>query len=132
CRAGYKAYGSDIADRGWDATLQDFLKHHGLHNNIITNPPFDALRPFTEHALAQAARKVAVIWPTARLNAARWLEGTPLRRIWLLTPRPSMPPGHVISSGGKTEGGKTDYAWLVFEHGYQGAPEVRWLRRNKE
>jgi hypothetical protein len=31
---------------------------------------------------------VAIIFPTARLNAARWLQDTPLRRIWLLTPRP--------------------------------------------
>jgi hypothetical protein len=76
--------------------------------------------------------KVAAIFPTARLNAARWLEGHPLRHIWLLTPRPSMPPGHVITAGGKVGGGKTDYCWLVFDHKYAiGEPMVKWLHRDK-
>jgi len=69
--------------------------------------------------------------PTARLNAARWLENTPLQRIWLLTPRPSMPPGQHILDGGKVGGGKSDYCWLVWEHGYSGLPEIRWLHREK-
>ena len=129
-QAGYQALGSDIADRGWDSTRQNFFCHQGMHANIVTNPPFDILPAFTQHALKRAVRKVAVIMPTARLNAAHWLTDAPLRRIWLLTPRPSMPPGHVITAGGKVGGGKSDYCWLVFEHGYDGNPETRWLHRD--
>jgi len=44
--------------------------------------------------------------PVACLNAAHWLQGTPLRRISLLTPRPSMPPGHIIAAGSKPGGGQ--------------------------
>jgi hypothetical protein len=73
--------------------------------------------------------KVALIWLARRLNAARWLQGTPLARVYLLTPRPSMPPGHVILAGEKLGGGKHDFCWLVFEHGHVGPPELRWLRR---
>jgi hypothetical protein len=43
--------------------------------------------------------KIAMIWLARRLNAARWLQDTPLARVYLLTPRPSMPPGHVILAG---------------------------------
>lgn len=56
--------------------------------------------------------------------------GTPLRRVWMMTPRPSMPPGHVITAGGKITGGKMDYCWLVWEAGYEGEAEIKWLRRD--
>jgi hypothetical protein len=130
-KAGIRSYGSDITDRGWDSTNQDFLKHRHRHDNIVTNPPFDIIADIAAHAVACARKKAAVIMPTARLNAAHWLQALPLRRIWLLTPRPSMPPGHVIKSGGKVGGGKSDYCWLVFEKGYVWHPEMKWLRRDK-
>jgi hypothetical protein len=41
-----------------------------------------------------------------------------------------MPPGHVIARGEKPGGGKMDYCWLVWEIGYEGPPEMRWLRRD--
>jgi hypothetical protein len=125
-----KAYGSDIADRGWDSTPQDFFQHTSTHDNIVANPPFDVIRAFALSAIGLTRNKTALIMPTARLNAARWLEQTPLRRIWLLTPRPSMPPGSHIMAGGKIGGGKSDYCWLVWQRGYGGTPEVKWLRRD--
>jgi len=128
--AGYTAYGSDLVDRGWDSTPQDFTKHLSPHDNIVTNPPFDQMAQMVFCAVARARYKAALVMPTARLNAARWLVETPLRRVWLLTPRPSMPPGHVIESGGKVGGGKSDFCWLVFEHGYEGVPEMKWLHRD--
>lgn len=128
--AGHTAYGSDITDRGWDSTPQDFIGHMSPHDNLVFNPPFDIAPAFIIHAVTLARRKVAAIFPTARLNAASWMRVSPLRRVWLLTPRPSMPPGHVITSGGKVGGGKTDYCWAVFEKGYQGAPEMKWLHRD--
>jgi hypothetical protein len=129
-KAGHQAFGSDKVYRGWDTTTQDFFWHNSKHANIVSNPPFDVFQKFTEHALHLAVNKVALIMPTARLNAARWLAALPLRRIWLLTPRPSMPPGHVIASGGKVGGGKSDYCWLVFEQDCVGHPETRWLHRD--
>ena len=129
-KARLDAYASDIADRGQSSELRDFLEYNGKYPNIVSNPPFNIFEDFAQHALTVALRKVALIMPTARLNAARWLESTPLRRVWLLTPRPSMPPGHVITSGGKVGGGKSDYCWLVFEHGYRGEPELRWMHRD--
>jgi hypothetical protein len=109
----------------------DFFTCTDPADNIVTNPPFAIAGRFALHALGLATRKVAIVLPVARLNAAHWLDGTPLRRVWLMTPRPSMPPGHVLVSGEKPGGGKADFAWLVWERGYAGSPELRWLRRDR-
>ena len=44
-----------------------------------------------------------------RLNAAHWLERLPIERVWLLTPRPIMPPGSWIAAGNKPGGGTQDF-----------------------
>lgn len=130
---GLKGYGSDLVDRGWDSTRtpHDFLTGHDeQHDNIVCNPPFNIAADFALHALKLARRKVAMIFPTARLNAAHWLRETPLARVWLMTPRPSMPPGHTITAGEKPGGGKMDFCWLVWTKAHAGPAELRWLRRD--
>lgn len=128
---GLKATGADLVDRGYlGGQVEDFLASTRRHDNIVCNPPFNTARSFTEHALELVRFKVAVIFPTARLNAARWLRPLPLRRVWMLTPRPSMPPGHVIAAGGRPGGGKTDFCWLVLQKGHAGPSEMDWLQRD--
>ena len=126
---GLPATGADIVDRSFGFMVQDFALATEPVDNIVTNPPFALARQFVDHALELAKRKIAILFPIARLNAARWLEDTSFRQLWLLTPRPSMPPGEVILRGEKPGGGKTDFAWLVFEQGYTGEPAIGWLRR---
>jgi hypothetical protein len=133
--AGYSAYASDIVDRGYGGLCEtaNFLKCNDdqASPNIVCNPPFNIVKEFALHALSLGnTKKVAMVFPTARLNAAHWLHGTPLARVWLMTPRPSMPPGHTITSGEKPGGGKVDFCWLVWAKGYSGDPELRWLRRD--
>jgi hypothetical protein len=132
--AGLKTLATDLVYRGcpeMGATM-NFLAclDHQTAPNIVGNPPFNIAPQFATHALELGnTQKVAMIFPTARLNAAHWLRGTPLVRVWLMTPRPSMPPGHTITAGEKPGGGKMDFCWLVWERGYTGNPELRWLRR---
>jgi hypothetical protein len=120
-RAGYTTCATDIVDRGYPPFYGciDFLLCNRSHaNNIIFNPPFAKCDQFIRQALALTNEngKVAAIWLVRRLNAARWLADTPLARVYLLTPRPSMPPGHVIAAGEKPGGGTQDFCWLVFSH----------------
>ncbi|TYL93437.1 hypothetical protein FXB40_21645 [Bradyrhizobium rifense] len=130
--AGYVVIAADIADRGYPGChLEDFLDRKSMPPTVVGNPPFGAVEAFARHALNLGAIRVALIFPVARLNAARWLKALPLRRVWLLTPRPSMPPGHVIVRGEKPGGGKVDFAWLVFERGYVGSAELAWLHRDR-
>lgn len=128
-------YSSDVVDRGYAGLNEiiDFLKCDDAQAspNIVCNPPFNIASQFALHALALGmTEKVAMVFPTARLNAAHWLRGTPLVRVWLMTPRPSMPPGHTILAGQKPGGGKMDYCWLVWERGFSGSPGMKWLRRD--
>jgi hypothetical protein len=83
-------------------------------------------------ALQLARRKVAMILPCDWLCAdkrSRWIEGTPLRRIYFITPRPSMPPGHGAANPARDRG-LANYILPVWLKGYDGRPEVRWLRRD--
>lgn len=133
--ADLSARGTDIVDRGYETleAIEDFLSIDiPLSSNIVCNPPFNIAQRFVEKALSfDGFEKGAFIFPVARLNAAHWLDNLPLKTVWLLTPRPSMPPGYVIARGDKPGGGKMDYCWLVFERRHVGPPTLRKLHRDK-
>ena len=134
--AGVVAGGSDIVARGWDSTLtpHDFLETSYQADNIVSNPPFGVAEKFVAKALTVARCKVSMLLPANWVQGdkrSRWLEQTPLRRVWFIAPRPSMPPGPVIEAGHKPGNGTTDYAWFVWEHGYTGKSEIGWLRREE-
>lgn len=126
---GHLAHGSDIVDRAGRFGVKDFLTEPGPSWDIVCNPPFDLSRRFAEQALKLTKGKVAMIWLWRRLPAARWLAETPLARVWLLTPRPSMPSGKFIAKGGKVGGGTQDFCWLVWDRSHSGPPEMLWLKR---
>src|SRR5262245_59626105 len=72
--AGLSNFASDIAEHGQGLT-QDFLTAPAPTDvfSVVTNPPFKLARAFVERALKLGAKKTAIIFPTARLNAAHWL-----------------------------------------------------------
>jgi hypothetical protein len=142
-RAGFRAKAMDLMRRTDEIIVQeqDWLSYDDRSfDNIVSNPPFKLCddrkaksHPFVEKCLAKADRKVALLLPANWVQGdmrSRWLQASPLRRVWFISPRPSMPPGHVIAAGMKPGNGTTDYAWFVWQHDYDGPPEVRWLRRN--
>lgn len=146
-RVGHYALGSDLEDRAngayWhsiDFISNDFPREvcasedaGGLIANIVSNPPFGIADAFAAHSLSLARKKVALLLPTKWMNGAKrgaWLETTPLRRVWLLGPRPSMPPGPAIEAGIAPGNGTTDFAWFVWEQGYRERPVLSWLRRD--
>ena len=133
--AGLIAHGSDVVVR----TEQhlgpiDFLKcTKPWGPNIVSNPPFKHAEAFVKHALGLAERKVAMLLPANWVQGdkrSRWLEQTPLARVYFITPRPSMPPGAVVAAGGKPGNGTTDYCWMVWQRGRVGPADIRWLRRD--
>ena len=136
-RAGYSTFGCDIKDRGASArhafAIGDFMKSAGTLDNIVCNPPYKYDDEFVRSAVERARHKTAVLLRAQWANAgarSRWLESLPLRRVLLLSPRPSMPPGAVIVHERKDpSGGLQDYAWFIFDRGYTGEPGFGWARR---
>ena len=101
CRAGYRAYGTDKIRRSpiCRETL-DFCETsppaRQKAHNIVCNPPFKIAELIVDLALEHCLRKVAMLlshdW-LAGDERTHWLESKPMRRVLILTPRPSMPPG---------------------------------------
>ncbi|CAH1661933.1 conserved hypothetical protein [Hyphomicrobiales bacterium] len=137
---GFDTYGSDVIDRGTDGhrfSQVDWLSRPAVGwcpiDNIVSNPPFSHAEPFVRKALEHASGKVAMLLPSKWLHGderSRWLQGTPLRRVLFLTPRPSMPPGGVLDAGQSPGGGRVDFAWFIWLKGFDGRPEIGWLRRD--
>lgn len=131
-KAGLLTHESDIADRGCGYRL-DFLQSGQPRANIVSNPPFGIAEAFVKRALVLAENKVAMLLPANWVQGdkrSRWLATTPLRRVWFIAPRPSMPPGDAIKAGLKPGNGTTDYCWMVWLQGFDGWPELRWLHRD--
>ncbi|MEJ0092805.1 MAG: hypothetical protein WDN46_05090 [Methylocella sp.] len=103
--AGYGAFGHDKVKRSdFCLEVHDFLTWQpaGPISTVASNPPFGITREFAEKALKVATNKVALLLPTLWLHGderSRWLASTPLAKVLILTPRPSMPPGPVIEAG---------------------------------
>lgn len=143
-KAGYRAIASDVVDRlgeerGDNFRQLDILKIQtdATYNwwrsasSIISNPPFDDIDKVALRCCALASHKVALVCPIRRLPAAHsWLTKLPLSKVWILTPRPSMPSGEHISKGGKVGGGTVDFCWLIFTKGHSGPATMDWLHRD--
>ena len=139
-KAGHECLASDIVDRGYKGGLTesfwtlDFLQATGTPaDNIISNPPFNLAQAFAERALSIAGNKVAFLLPLTFLEGmrrAQWLSASPLARVHVFSWRISMPPGELLAAGAvKPEGGKKAFAWFVFEHGWMGPAQVRFLHK---
>jgi hypothetical protein len=92
--------------------------------SIVSNPPFSYQRgiaeAFVRKALNLATGKVAMLlpikWQASQGRHALFAEFPP-SRIWVLSERPSMPPGALIAEIGDAafRHGKVDYMWVVWD-----------------
>ena len=140
--AGMRARGSDYIAR-WSSQQdhvywrRDFLEPALVDKDdacIVSNPPFKCARRFVERALETAAPKIAFLLPLSWLTGAtrsKWLQTTPLAHVWVLTPRPSMPPGtQSVIFEEPVGGGEVDFAWFVWRRDHAGPPTLGWLDRD--
>lgn len=138
--AGYKAHGTDLVARFKGCPTRDWLVPSRLKDkNIVCNPPYSLCDdgkgnyPFVEACL-ERSRKVALILPLKWLvgdRRSRWLEQSPLLRVYYITPRPSMPPGPVIDAGLPPGGGREDFIVLVWVRDHPPHRSTNhWLRKD--
>src|SRR6202043_3412451 len=123
-RAGLRAIGSDLVDRGGYPTADFLTAASWAPDNIVSNPPYGYIpkicEQFVYQALLLAKRKVAMLLPSAWIQGdarSRWLEQLPIKTVYFICPRPSMPPGPVIMAGVEPSNGTSDYAYFVWERG---------------
>lgn len=139
-RYGYKTYATDLVDRGYPDfdTVLDFIKSDDdmfEEYTIVSNPPYGraiTLVDFIDAALARKADQVAVIVNESFLFAERrhdlFTSKWPLKKVYCLSSRPSMPPGGM---GIEAKGGTANYCWLIFQNGHTGPATIDWLKRQK-
>ncbi|WP_319798307.1 hypothetical protein [Nitrobacter sp.] len=139
---GKPARGYDLIDRPRIADFpfeawSFFDERHplGRCDNIICNSPYSyqpgIAEQFIRHALTIAQHKVAMLLPS-KFNSSNGrydlFTQTPLRRIHWFCTRPSIPPGSMLTAGEiEPKGGKVDYAWFVWEIGWQGPSTNNYL-----
>ena len=112
--------------------VRDFLNPGNIKRvtNVVCNPPFDYMEAFVRRALQITTHKVVSFCPLPQMPAAHWIQALPLRRVYLLSPRPSVPTAEYLDAGLKPQGGRPEYCWLIFEHGWKREPELTWLHRD--
>lgn len=145
CRStGLKAVGSDVVRRApvegdpWWFGVCDFLQDTRAPSceSIITNPPFfkaKGTEAFIRKAVTIAQHKVAIFTDVKFLAGGARASGLyaehPPSRVWILSPRPSCPPGEWLKAGNKAGGGTADWCWTVWDLTAPPAPtQIHWLR----
>lgn len=127
--AGYEVVSTDLIDRGFGETGVNFLRQYQPRApNIATNPPFKYAVQFINIALSVTTGKVAMLVRLQFLEGQRrknLFERTPLARIYIFSRRVPMQRGRLATGADKS--GQLAFAWLVWEHGYEGEPITQFI-----
>lgn len=137
---GYDVVSTDLIDRGYGVSGQDFFKRKDPAVNIVTNPPYGSGRiadRFVIHALSLASGKIAMLLRLSFLEGVWRRENIynrfPLSRVWIFSERLTLwwPDRKPKDDGEKESGGTTAYAWFIWDCS-PGAvippfPEIRFL-----
>ncbi|MES0008518.1 hypothetical protein NKJ64_25655 [Mesorhizobium sp. M0062] len=138
--AGFVAIGSDIIKRSELCELRsDFLSRsfRPEFSNIVMNPPFGLAEEFVREAIdivpngGKVAAILPLVWLSGFSTKRDWLPLSPLKTVYPISPRPSMPPGRVIEAGIRPGNGTKDFSWLVWQKGYSSPPTVVFMNTNE-
>lgn len=130
---GFKVYSTDKFDRGYGVSGIDFLEwdwkqtFNRKPSNIITNPPYKIAQEFVEKSLECTTGKVAMLLKLNFLESARRYEmfqNTPLKEVLVFSKRLNFYEGTLE---GNKRSGVLAFAWYVWEHGYEGKPQISWI-----
>lgn len=139
-KRGYIASGADIVDRADGRfPVADFFTDTRVFANIVTNPPFDRAAELVRKALDAnlcCGGRVAVLVPVNFLCSAKrfgLFNRAELDAVWVLSKRPSMPPGDVLAREGEAcrHSGSIDFCWAIWQRGRgHVSPTVGWVPPN--
>lgn len=131
---GYNVRGSDILQRGNpDTEIIDFLAYEGIWNgDIITNPPYKYAKEFVEKAMEiiPDGRKVAMFLKLTFLESKSrkiLFEKYPFKTLYVSSSRLQCAKNGDFETYKKGTGTAVAYGWYVWEKGFQGAPQIKWI-----
>ena len=129
---GYDVISNDLVDRGYGEYNQDYLASTNLKaDNVITNPPFKYAKEFIEKSLQDTTGKVAMFCKIQLLEGVsrkELFENTPLKTVYVFSKRQNpLRNGSPVDENGKKWSSTMCFAWFVWEHGYEGNPQIKWL-----
>ena len=133
--AGHRVFATDKVYRVLGEIREswlDFLKDDIVHiadnaGSIVTNPPYRFASDFVVRA-RQIVPYVAVLVRLDFLASQRRKQlVSEAARVWVMSKRPSMPPGQHIIDGGKVGSGQHDYCWIVWDQTHSGQTQIGWL-----
>lgn len=135
---GKKVIGTDLVWRGYGRKPArkhglDFLAAAPLKatGDIVMNPPYKDLVAFINRALLCQPGKIAALTRLSFLASRKrydWFAQLPVKRVWILSDRPSVPPGDVAV---EAKGGMADYCWIVLQRGWDKEPRLNWLSKGE-
>jgi hypothetical protein len=122
---------TDIAEyEGFQHAKMDFLNIEGdWEGDIITNPPYGLSTDFAVKALelVRPGHKVAMFLRTLFLEGTKRYEKlfsvNPPKTVYVFTNRQVSDKNDDFSKGSAVS-----YSWFVWEKGYQGPTEIKWIK----
>ena len=129
-RHGYRVFASELyTEPGDDQTnaCLDFLSPGGkLGQSIITNPPYRQAEAFVRRAIELEIEKHAWLLRFQFIESVSrfpLFRDHPPRRLWVFSRRVQVSERGLVNP----VGGMIVYAWWVWERGYVGSPELKWI-----
>lgn len=128
---GYTVKATDICYRGYGEEREvDFFTVQENHLDIVTNPPYFCADEFLRHALEISGEgvKIAMLFRLAFLEGQKRYElfrKYPPKRVYVFSKRLN------CAKNGEFEKYKSSaiaFAWFIWEVGYKGITELRWIR----
>ena len=118
---------SDLYNRGYGESGQDFLNTSYTADNIVTNPPYNAAEGFVHSGVKNSRKKFALLLRLAFLEGANRQKSifsvTPPARVWVFSERITFYPSGAVQQGS----GTTAYAWFVWDKDVGGETQLKWL-----
>lgn len=136
---GYEVFSSDIKYGGYTKQhlILDFLKQEdklfSFEHDILTNPPYKYATEFVLKAvklLHENCRCYMFLKLTFLEGKRRYIElfkNTPPSRVYVFSERVLCAKNAEFDHMRENGGSAVAYAWFVWQKGYTGATEVRWI-----
>ena len=134
---GYEVVAYDMIDRGYGNVGEFFSTEYpvGIYD-IITNPPCESnLIDIIKRCIAICKNKVAILLPLPYLSGkARYYElysVFPPSRVYVYCERINIAKEADFATYSDSGMNLTIYAWYIWERGYSGQTELKWIHNVK-